>query len=875
MRQLNKFAADAILGFILLLGAKSAIASPIIPANDNTQTSVILDGDRIEINGGTLSGDGLNLFHSFEQFNLNSNQIADFLATPQLQNILGRVVGGNPSVIDGLIQVSNGSANLYLMNPAGIIFGSNATLNVPGDFFATTATGIGFGDNNWFEAFGQNDYLNLTGNPTFLAFDNAQPGAIVNAGDLSVSPGQNVALLGSNVVNTGNINAPDGNILVQSVPGTNLVRISQPDSILSVEVLPPRDSNNQATAFSALDLPALLTGSPVETGLVVDGDSVETTASTPVTGTTTVTGNLTAAHIDILGDRVSLIDTTRIEGEIVRIGGDYQGEGTIPNAQDTFVGTNTEINSNYAILWADDTTRFYGNISAPDGFVEVSGKENLIFRGNVDVGNNGQLLLDPENIIIVDAANAADDIQLNDSEILAQDGTGTFTISRGRLESLTGSIILEATNNIIIEDLAGNLLDLQAGDGDTVTFTADSDNDGNGDFIMEDSNDTLQTDGGGLVINANNITAGNLIIENTGDRVNLVDVVAGNVIGSNIELNAQNNIATGNIQTLPFYYDSNPFSTAMTDNRTLGGEVRITSQNGSVQTGNIITYTDLFANMGGSVTISTLNNIVTGDLQVSSGDVTLIAQSGSVEIGFIRATSPLELGSNIAIDANQIFRSNNSFSIPYFTQNPVTGFYDVNNNREISIITNRQNGSINIKQGGSELIVDTDITTLNNNQSGTQGILLIIEGSNANLSEAILDRTLSETTSSNLITIEFTNQNQNILAPVTSPTSSSLRSANTSSQQSVEPVSLRGDNSPANLRGDNNVDITNIQFQEVNSSRFDEIENHCLISNDWQLPEIIDPEDWEEYCDEEILETEVTSYLPPHPSFNFYDVTLD
>ncbi|MEC4852096.1 MAG: filamentous hemagglutinin N-terminal domain-containing protein, partial [Jaaginema sp. PMC 1079.18] len=605
MRQLNKFAADAILGFILLLGAKSAIASPIIPANDNTQTSVILDGDRIEINGGTLSGDGLNLFHSFEQFNLNSNQIADFLATPQLQNILGRVVGGNPSVIDGLIQVSNGSANLYLMNPAGIIFGSNATLNVPGDFFATTATGIGFGDNNWFEAFGQNDYLNLTGNPTFLAFDNAQPGAIVNAGDLSVSPGQNVALLGSNVVNTGNINAPDGNILVQSVPGTNLVRISQPDSILSVEVLPPRDSNNQATAFSALDLPALLTGSPVETGLVVDGDSVETTASTPVTGTTTVTGNLTAAHIDILGDRVSLIDTTRIEGEIVRIGGDYQGEGTIPNAQDTFVGTNTEINSNYAILWADDTTRFYGNISAPDGFVEVSGKENLIFRGNVDVGNNGQLLLDPENIIIVDAANAADDIQLNDSEILAQDGTGTFTISRGRLESLTGSIILEATNNIIIEDLAGNLLDLQAGDGDTVTFTADSDNDGNGDFIMEDSNDTLQTDGGGLVINANNITAGNLIIENTGDRVNLVDVVAGNVIGSNIELNAQNNIATGNIQTLPFYYDSNPFSTAMTDNRTLGGEVRITSQNGSVQTGNIITYTDLFANMGGSVTIST------------------------------------------------------------------------------------------------------------------------------------------------------------------------------------------------------------------------------------------------------------------------------
>jgi large exoprotein involved in heme utilization and adhesion len=67
------------------------------------------------------------------------------------------VVGGNPSLINGLIQVTGGTPNLYLMNPAGIVFGENAQLNVPADFIATTATGIGFGDNLWFNAFGDNN----------------------------------------------------------------------------------------------------------------------------------------------------------------------------------------------------------------------------------------------------------------------------------------------------------------------------------------------------------------------------------------------------------------------------------------------------------------------------------------------------------------------------------------------------------------------------------------------------------------------------------------------------------------------------------------------------------------------------------------------
>ncbi|NET62190.1 MAG: filamentous hemagglutinin N-terminal domain-containing protein, partial [Symploca sp. SIO2E6] len=212
---------NLIAGISITLFATSVTAQPIIPATDGTGTIININNNQINISGGTFSSNGTNLFHSFEQFGLDTNQIANFLSNPQIQNILGRVNGGNPSIIDGLMQVTGGNSNLYLMNPAGILFGRNATLNVPADFVATTATGIGVGD-NWFNAFGSNDYANLNGNPWQFAFDSPQPGAIVNAGNLTVKPQQQVTLLGGTVINNGTITAPGGNINIASVPGTSL-----------------------------------------------------------------------------------------------------------------------------------------------------------------------------------------------------------------------------------------------------------------------------------------------------------------------------------------------------------------------------------------------------------------------------------------------------------------------------------------------------------------------------------------------------------------------------------------------------------------------------------------------------------------------------
>src|SRR4026207_192789 len=142
--------------FVLLVCFTSLLqaASPITGSGLNTQVgpAVILPSGQTQYNitGGTRPGGGTNLFHSFGNFNVPTNNIANFLNDSGLStsNILGRVTGGNPSVIFGMIQTNGpggfGNANLFLMNPSGFLFGRSATLNVGGMVAFTTADYLRF-----------------------------------------------------------------------------------------------------------------------------------------------------------------------------------------------------------------------------------------------------------------------------------------------------------------------------------------------------------------------------------------------------------------------------------------------------------------------------------------------------------------------------------------------------------------------------------------------------------------------------------------------------------------------------------------------------------------------------------------------------------
>ncbi len=479
-----------------------AQAQPITPAADGTGTIVTPDGDRYNISGGTLSGDGANLFHSLEQFGLDAGEIANFLSNPQIQNILGRVVGGNASIINGLIEVTGGNSNLYLMNPAGIIFGTNARLDVPAAFTATTANGIGF-NGGWFNAVGDNNYQALVGNPHSFAFTMEQPGSIVNAGELVVGEGNKLTLLGGTVINTGTISAAGGEVTIAAVPGENIVRISQEGMLLSLEIesVAANDDAGLPTAagIEPTDLAGLLTGGNLQnaTKLTVNPDGTVSLTGSGITvppeegiaiasGTVDVTGAI-GGSVNVFGDKVGLI-SANIDasgtngGGNVRIGGDYQGLGNVPNAKRTFVSDDSVIaadalvdgDGGRIITWADEVTHFAGDVSATGGantgnggFVEISGSNSLTFRGWIDVGaahgTPGEILFDPKNITIADGG--IDDLGLNDT--FAENPAFDVTFDADQITGLNGNITLQANNDITIaENVVSNsiqTLALQAG----------------------------------------------------------------------------------------------------------------------------------------------------------------------------------------------------------------------------------------------------------------------------------------------------------------------------------------------------------------------------------------------------------------------------
>lgn len=135
-------------------GTNYAIAQELKLVPDNTlgtesSTVTEIDSQTYKIEGGATRG--VNLFHSFSQFHVGEGQQVYFANPSGIENILSRVTGIDPSKIFGKLGVE-GNANLFLMNPNGIIFGKNASLDVRGSFVATTANAIEFGDRGFFSA---------------------------------------------------------------------------------------------------------------------------------------------------------------------------------------------------------------------------------------------------------------------------------------------------------------------------------------------------------------------------------------------------------------------------------------------------------------------------------------------------------------------------------------------------------------------------------------------------------------------------------------------------------------------------------------------------------------------------------------------------
>ena len=230
----------------LMLAIASKAKAQVIPDQSLPNNSAV--NEELEVTGGTVAGD--NLLHSFTEFSVNAGETVFFNNDSAIANILSRVTGNNISAIDGLL-TANGSANLFLINPNGIIFGENAALDIGGSFISSTANSIQFADGSEFSAVAPAAVPLLTVSiPVGLQYGN-DAGSIVVEGSgnnlsidentftvnrsdrpvgLEVDKGNTLAILGGNVLLPGgNLTATEGRVVTGSV-GSGLVRLS-PDAL--------------------------------------------------------------------------------------------------------------------------------------------------------------------------------------------------------------------------------------------------------------------------------------------------------------------------------------------------------------------------------------------------------------------------------------------------------------------------------------------------------------------------------------------------------------------------------------------------------------------------------------------------------------------
>jgi filamentous hemagglutinin family protein len=451
------------LGLSLLLSVPFSVSLAQTITSSGLNTVVSPSGQtQLDITGGTRPGGGTNLFHSFGNFDVPNNNIANFLNNSGLptSNILGRINGGNVSNICGTIQTTDfGNANLFLMNPAGFLFGPNASLNVGGMVAFTSADYIRLADNARFNVIAGSADALLTAAPVAaFGFLGSNPGAItVQGSHLTVVDETGISLVGGNIaVEDATLTAPSGQI--------NLVSVGRPSkSNVGGEVVIARAGQGAGftpTGFRTLGSISLTQGSTVDVSIPRDIVSPPAPGSVVIRGGQFVMNN---SFINASGSRVN--------------GGDVQvsaNQITLSNGSRIFTGSpggtsggNITFNANrfsateLVILTGSPFADGNGGAVTIQGLQGSGTNTHAVSLTNVQIVT-GFTLLNGGPITI-----RGDKILLNHTALISNS------------DALGGPITLVSRGGLAIQDSAidagafafGGTVDLQAGKSLNVTST--------------------------------------------------------------------------------------------------------------------------------------------------------------------------------------------------------------------------------------------------------------------------------------------------------------------------------------------------------------------------------------------------------------------
>lgn len=417
---------------------------------------------------------------NWNSFSIQPGELTRFSQPAISSAVLNRVLGGDPSSIYGSLR-ANGS--VFLINPNGVVVGPDGIVNTGGGFLASTLD------------IENNDFMSGSD----LSFTGESLNGVVNYGSITANEGD-VVLLGYSVENHGSLAAPGGEALLGA--GQSILLKAAGKNRLYIQTTVDQEANagetgvNNQGVINAASAQLKAAGGNAY-ALAVNNDGLIEAKGISSEGGRIV---LTADDGNVRVGGTLRATASQGQGGEILVGGEYQGSepALVANARNVLVSEDALLDvsaeaaiadGGRAIVWADDSTYFYGNIDArggrekgDGGFAEVSGKRYLDFQGRVDLratdGENGELLLDPTNVEIRDGvgeqnvfgpagnvigSNGTSPTIINASTINTQLGLGDLTIQTNGAGAEAGDIIVNSaitwnSNNTLSFDAHNSII---------------------------------------------------------------------------------------------------------------------------------------------------------------------------------------------------------------------------------------------------------------------------------------------------------------------------------------------------------------------------------------------------------------------------------